>query len=142
MTALSETLAHAKPWLRFAGGLAIIIAGARIALGARRRVPTEEQTSRRRGCFASAFLLTVSNPTLFITLTALVAALGLQTVRGNYTAASLSLACIFVGSAAWWVIITGLVNQLHSRLTDSTIAKVDRFAGAAIAALGLGILLS
>jgi hypothetical protein len=39
------------------------------------------QSYRLKGHFATAFLLTISNPTLLITLTALVAALGLQNVR-------------------------------------------------------------
>src|SRR5262249_29769617 len=118
------------------------IAGARIMLAPRLDAPKQEQAYKLKGRFASAFLLTASNPTLLITLTALVAALGLQSTRGDYLAASVSLACIFAGSAAWWLVITGLVQHLHRKLADSTVVKIDRIAGAAITVFGLGLLLS
>jgi threonine/homoserine/homoserine lactone efflux protein len=142
LTALSPSLAGGRHWLRIGGGLLLVIAGTKIMFAPKPEALPPAQSYRLKGHFATAFLLTISNPTLLITLTALVAALDLQNVRGDYLAASLSLACIFGGSAAWWLAITGMVNQLHSRLAGSTINKIDKVAGAAIAALGLGLLLS
>src|SRR5215467_2390489 len=88
LTALSPALTGAGRWLRLAGGCAIVIAGARIMLTPRLDTPKQEQANELKGRFAWAFLLTVSNPTLLVTLTALVAALGLQSNRGDYVAAS------------------------------------------------------
>lgn len=87
--------------------------------------------------FLSTFLLALFNPA---TLTACV---GIFTgfaaeLRTAATEQSLLLVLgIFLGSAAWWLILSHAAHALGRRLTQQTLRRIDLGAGSIIAAFGL-----
>src|SRR5262249_25504448 len=123
-------LANAGHWLRIVGAVAISLGGASLLIGSRRSGLGQEPAYRYQGLFASAFLLTISNPTLLLTITALVAVLGLRSMPGDYFSVSICLASVFIGSVFCWLVITGVVDRLQSKLTDLWLRKLNRITGA------------
>src|SRR5215469_7896223 len=65
--------------------------------------------------FAGTVLLTLSNPLTILSFVAVFAGLGLGTGAG-YGAASLMVAGVFMGSALWWVLLSGGMALLRRRL--------------------------
>jgi threonine/homoserine/homoserine lactone efflux protein len=48
---------------------------------------------------------------------------------------------VFVGSAAWWLILSSSVSLLRTRITASWMRQINRLAGATILAFGVFVLL-
>lgn len=79
--------------------------------------------------FVSGFVITLTNPaTLFGTL-AVVAAFG--ELQDHWDAATLVLG-IFLGSTAWWMLLSGGVSLVRHHFTENTVRWVNR-----ITAIGL-----
>lgn len=86
------------------------------------------------GAFASTFGLTLANPMTVLSFLAVFAALGAG-VQG-FTAASILVAGVFLGSAAWWLGLSGTVIAIRHSLSEQALVRINR--GAAIAILAFG----
>lgn len=93
----------------------------------------------RRGGLAGAYLstlgLTLANPMTILSFIALFVGLG---VSGDDAggAAALTLG-VFLGSAAWWVLLVGAVGTVRSRLTAAWIRHLNLASGLLIGAFAL-----
>lgn len=85
--------------------------------------------------WASMAGLTLTNPATILSFTALFASIGAGT-RGPAGAAAV-VAGVFAGSAAWWVILTGLVAGLRARLTPGVIQGLNVASALIIGAFGV-----
>jgi len=47
---------------------------------------------------------------------------------------------VFLGSAGWWLLLSGGVSLLRGRITPSTLRWVNRISGAIILGFGLVVL--
>ena len=52
------------------------------------------------------------------------------------------VAGVFIGSAAWWALLTSIAGIFHKRLDDTTAIWVGRFSGVVILGFGLVLLAS
>jgi arginine exporter protein ArgO len=64
------------------------------------------------------------------------AALGLAGAQGSHARAALFVVGVFAGSALWWLILSGSVARLRSRLAPAALRWVNRGSGLVIAAFG------
>jgi len=136
--------------LRIVGGLFLLLLGVRIL--AKASTPTEEPASisatasggamgpRMAGAFVSCFLLTLTNPSTILSFLAIFAGLGLVGHAGDRGAAVSLIAGVFVGSAAWWLVLSGTVGLLRGRLGPAAMVWINRASGLIIAGFGIGIL--
>ncbi|MFM9106194.1 MAG: LysE family transporter, partial [Chloroflexota bacterium] len=92
--------------------------------------------------WATTFALTLTNPMTIVSFAAVFAGLGLADAPDGRAGALLMVAGVFLGSALWWVILTGAVSLLRGRLTPARMAWVNRASGAVIAAFGVAALAS
>jgi threonine/homoserine/homoserine lactone efflux protein len=87
--------------------------------------------------YTSAVALTLTNPTTILSFVAIFAGLGAGTTgRGGAGAAALVLG-VLLGSALWWVILSGGVALVRERVTPRTLRGVNYLSGAIL--LGFGI---
>lgn len=92
------------------------------------------------GMYASTFLLTLTNPLTILSFAAIYAGLGLASQAGDYLSAAVLVLGVFLGSAGWWLLLSGGVSLLRGRITPSALRWVNRISGAIILGFGLVVL--
>lgn len=139
LTALSSTLVGARLWVHLIGGLFLLYLGVRTLLAQPAEKPAEAQGTGLAGAYASTLLLTLANPATILSFAAVFAGLGLGLTggRGGYGAAALTTLGVFAGSALWWVLLSGGVSLLRSRLTAGALRWVNRVSGAILIAFAM-----
>jgi threonine/homoserine/homoserine lactone efflux protein len=136
VTAASIFLLDKQLWLSLIGGVFLCYLG----ITTFRSLPSSNAASIESGsrfaAYTTTFLLTLSNPTTILSFVAIFAGFGLG-AYASYTAASAMVVGVFLGSAFWWVILSGSVGMLHSRLNQAAMQWVNRISGMMILAFGL-----
>lgn len=128
--------------LRTVGGLALIGIAVRIFFAA---LPTAEKNATQGtlpGAFLSCFLLTLANPTTILSFLAIFAGLGLVEQTQDYGVAASLVLGVFLGSTLWWVLLTGAIGTLRTRLTLTALVWINRLSAAILLAFGLWALAS
>jgi threonine/homoserine/homoserine lactone efflux protein len=92
--------------------------------------------------FGSTLALTLTNPTTILSFAAVFAGLGLGTTTGDRGSAVLMVCGVFLGSALWWLLLSGTVGFFRRALTPARLRWVNRLSGALLAGFGLLSLLS
>lgn len=123
-------------WFRLIGGILLMAIGVVFYFKPPPSIEAGKNGASANSDFASAFLLTMANPTTVLSFLTVLATLGLGRHRPLWET-SLLIAGIFCGSMAWWLILTSGTNLLRSKITDSSMAWMNRVAGIAIGAFGL-----
>lgn len=140
LTSVSDFLLAWQQVLALAGGAALIWLG----LQSWRARPGGPAATSSVGphpilAFAQTVGLTLANPQTVLTFIALFAGLGV--VLGDdfgWRPAALLVAGVFLGSAAWWLILAGGVAVLlRRRLSAAVIGWINRGAGALVMGFGL-----
>jgi threonine/homoserine/homoserine lactone efflux protein len=137
LTAVSSFLVSQKFWLGLIGGAFLCYLGVRTFLSR----PAEHaaaavQTNGLFGAYASTLFLTLTNPMTILSFVAVFAGFGLG-ASPDYLAASVLVLGVFAGSALWWLILSGGVGSLRSRVKANWMQAVNRFSGALIFCFGL-----
>ncbi len=87
--------------------------------------------------YTSTVFLTLTNPSTIISFIAVFAGLGVGISNQNYSGATLMVLGVFLGSAAWWLILSTIVGLLHHKISDSSMLWINRVSGLLMAALGV-----
>jgi len=130
-------LGVAGVWLRLLGGLFLCYLGWRTLRERPAERPAVLGARGLAGAFGSTFLLTLSNPATIISFAAIFAGLGAGADGGGPAGAALLVAGVFLGSALWWLLLSGGVSLLRGRLTPTALGWVNVGSGALILAFGL-----
>lgn len=144
LTALTALLAGIDRPLAVAGGVVLILLALRgirgvlaggDAVSRGGRLATPGRLDGPAGAWASMVGLTLTNPATILSFTALFASIGAGT--GGPSGAALVVAGVFLGSVAWWTILTGLVAGLRARLTPRVVRALNLTSALVIAAFGV-----
>jgi threonine/homoserine/homoserine lactone efflux protein len=142
LTLISGLLISQQSWLKLVGGAFLCYLGIRTLLAQ----PAERAASAAglglAGAYTSTFFLTLTNPTTILSFVAVFAGLGLASMGGDYAAAVVLVLGVFVGSALWWLLLSGGVGLLRARFDTRAMRWVNRISGAVITAFGLLALVS
>jgi len=131
VSALASILIDQRLWLRVIGGAFLVYLG----ITALRATPAGRATTaqltglRIAGAYSSTLALTLSNPMTIMSFAAIfagIAAGSLVLVGG-----------VFIGSAAWWLVLAGAISRLRSRVTPRHLRLVNIGSGALILAFGV-----
>jgi arginine exporter protein ArgO len=87
-----------------------------------------------------SFFLTLTNPATILSFVAIFAGLGLVSAGANYLSAVVLVLGVFVGSAVWWLLLSGGVSLFRTRFNTRTLHWVNRISGVVIAAFGVFVL--
>jgi threonine/homoserine/homoserine lactone efflux protein len=140
LTAVMTLLVEQQSWLRAVGGLFLLYLGIRTFLA---KPSAESAPSRGTGLFgayASTFLLTVTNPMTILAFIGMFSAI-LPANANMTTASSASLVLgVFLGSAAWWLALSGLVSLVREKFTPAWMQWVNRVSGTVITIFAIVIL--
>ncbi len=142
LTLVTTLLVSWQTWIHLLGGLFLIYLGVRTFL-----TPPADHAARVRAngffsAYVSTFLLTLTNPMTILSFVAIFAGLGVGSGRGSTLAAFLIVLGVFLGSALWWLLLSGGLSLLRGRFTPHWLLWVNRLAGSVIVMFGLYALLS
>jgi threonine/homoserine/homoserine lactone efflux protein len=142
LTVVSGALVQGQTPLRLVGGGFLCYLGVRTFLA---RPAQEAALAGRRGllgAYLSTLGLTLTNPSTILSFVAIFAGLGLGGGGSDYAGAGVLVAGVFIGSALWWLILSGTAGALRGRLTPSGLRWVNRLSGVILAGFGVAALVS
>ena len=139
LTLVSSLLIGQQFWFRLVGGIFLIYLGATtfFARPAEQAAQVSSKPGQLTGAYVSTFFLTLSNPMTILSFAAVFAGMGLGATHGSYLDAGLLVGGVFLGSAAWWLLLSGGVSLLRSRINGPVLVWVNRIAGMVLALFGL-----
>ncbi|MCC6187610.1 MAG: LysE family transporter [Anaerolineales bacterium] len=140
LTAVSGLLVSQKEWLQLAGGLFLLYLGLRTFFERPAERPANALGQGLAGAYFSTLALTLTNPLTILSFAAVFAGLGLAAGTGSYGAALVLVLGVFLGSGAWWLLLSQGVSLFRTRLSLTTLRWVNRFSGAIIVLFGLAAL--
>lgn len=134
VTALMDALVGVSAWLRLLGGLYLCYLGLRTFFAP----PAASAAPARAGSLATAYaatcILTLTNPMTIISFVAIFAGVG---GAADGEAARNLVAGVFLGSALWWLLLSGGVGLVRERLPSTALRIINRASGVIILSFGL-----
>lgn len=106
----------------------------------RSKPATEEAKVESRNlwtAYASTFFYTLTNPMTILSFAGIFAGAGLAESNHDFGSALVLVIGVFVGSASWWLILSGGVGLLRTKFNPSWLLWVNRASGMIIVAFGL-----
>jgi len=142
LTLISSFLISQQVWLRLVGGSFLCFLGFRTFLSK----PAEQAASTKGkglvGSYVSTFFLTITNPVTILSFAAIFAGLGIGGASVNHVSAALLVLGVFIGSALWWFILSGVANVFRAEFSRDKLKWINRVSGIIIATFGVIALLS
>ena len=132
-TGIGQAVAGGQRWLGLAGGAWLAWIGLKSLRAA--AMPTATCTAAAPtaaswpSAFASALGLTLTNPVTILFFAATFAGLGLPP---GLTGAAWLVLGVFLGSAAWWLLLSGLVARIGHQLGPPALRRIDLASGASL----------
>jgi threonine/homoserine/homoserine lactone efflux protein len=142
LTAISSTLIAHQDIVRLVGGAFLCYLGTRTAIGAPTVEASAGSTRGLAAAYGSTLALTLTNPTTILSFAAVFAGLGLGTSASDRQSAAAMVLGVFLGSAFWWLILSGGVGHFRRAMTPERLQWVNRISGGLLVALGVLALLS
>ncbi|HEY5668693.1 MAG TPA: LysE family translocator [Anaerolineales bacterium] len=137
LTLISAFLLDQQTWIRLVGGAFLCYLGLKTFISK----PAEQDVRAHGGnlisAYLSTFVLTLTNPLTILSFAAIFAGLGLGATHGDFASAGILVSGVFLGSAAWWLLLSGGVSLLRQRFDQQVMAWVNRASGVII--LGFGV---
>ena len=135
LTVVSSALVAQRAWLGLLGGAFLCYLGVRTFASEPRPMGTDAIRSGLLSAYASTFLLTLTNPMTILSFVAIFAGLGLGT-SGDTASAVALVGGVFLGSALWWLLLSGAAAWLGSRVGSGWMRLVNRVSGVIVFAFG------
>ncbi len=137
LTFISSVLINQQIWLRLFGGLFLCYLGIKTLLSKPAQQEAKVKETGLLGSYASTFLLTVTNPMTILSFAAIFAGLGLANTAGSYASAIILVLGVFLGSASWWLLLSGGVGLFRDKFDAHAMLWVNRISGVVITAFGM-----
>jgi threonine/homoserine/homoserine lactone efflux protein len=122
--------------LRLFGGILLVLLGIWYYHKRPDQLSKHSKDSATHSDFVTTFLLNLTNPTTVLSFLAVLAVLGLSEHRAAWLTL-IMIGGIFIGSMAWWLILTGVTNHFRDRFNDKAMLWMNRIGGIAIGAFGV-----
>ena len=142
LTFISNFLVAGQFWLQLIGG------GFLLYLGWKTFFAKPNDSSRKTSHttflndFISTFFLTLTYPMTVLSFLVIFAGLGIASVEGSYQQASVLVLGVFLGSAAWWLLLSEGVTLFRKKVSQQVMRWINYTAGMIIAGFGIVTLLS
>lgn len=139
LTLVSSFLIDQANWLRLIGGAYLCYLGLKTFRSRPAERAAEAKGRGLLGAYTSTLFLTLTNPLTIFAFAAIFAGVGAEAAAGNMFGALNVVLGVFLGSAAWWLILVTLTSLFRSRLTTGGLVWVNRVSGVII--LGFGVVM-
>ncbi len=137
LTFIADVLIGQALWLRLAGGTFLICLGLKTLLARPAEQAAAVGGSGLVGAYGSTFLLTLTNPMTILSFAGIMAGLGIGSTARDHGSAGAIVLGVFLGSALWWLILSGSVGVFRARFNTRALVWVNRLSGLVILAFGV-----
>lgn len=142
LTLISTFLVDQQTWIRLIGGVFLCYMSFRALLAEPRGNVDAAVDGGLPGAYASAFLLTLTNPMTVLSFAAIFAGLGATGSSQGYAAAAVLVARVFIGSVLWWFLRSGIAGLFRERFHIGAMRCPNRVSGVILTAFGVAALVS
>lgn len=142
LTFISNFLVEHSDGFRLIGGLFLCYLGIRAFLSKPQNQTFSVASRSTLSSYGTTFFLTLTNPMTILFFAGVFAGLGMVSESIQYASAGLMVIGVFIGSGAWWLILSGTTTILRNRMNARKLAWVNRISGFVILAFGAGAVLS
>lgn len=142
LTFISSFLIRQQLWLHLIGGGFICYLGIKTFMSLPAEQAAKAKGSSLVSAYASTFFLTLTNPMTILSFAAVFAGLGVASTSSNYRLAMVLVLGVFIGSALWWLILSGCISLVQTKVTPGRLQWVNRISGVLITMFGAIALLS
>lgn len=142
---IAATLPGLSLFLKIGGGAFLMWLAWTIAREQPAAANVAQETKRQsvKRDFVTTFGLTLSNPLTIISFIGIFAALGpastagAASASGGWLTVAPMVSGVFIGSAAWWLCLSGATSALGKRMPMSFVHAIARLSALVIAVFGL-----
>ena len=142
LTFVSNFLMAGQFWLQLIGGGFLLYLGWKTFFAKLSNKTKEISHTTLLNDFISTFFLTITNPMTILSFLAVFAGLGLSNIQGSYIQASALVLGVFLGSAAWWLLLSEGITLFRKKVSQGVMVWINRGAGIIIAGFGIVALLT
>lgn len=142
LTFISNFLVEQSVWFRLIGGLFLCYLGIKAFLSKPQDQTLSLGNRTTFSAYGTTFFLTLTNPMTILFFAGVFAGLGMVSESIQYTSAGLMVVGVFIGSGAWWLILSGATSILRNKINDHKLAWVNKISGLVILAFGVAAILS
>jgi threonine/homoserine/homoserine lactone efflux protein len=140
LSVVANFLVDQRAFIQVGGGLFLLLLGIRTLAARPAERPTAASGAGLMAGYFSTLLLTLTNPMTILSFAAIFAALGLARTGGDFSGAALLVMGVFIGSAAWWLLLTGAVGLVREKLNPALLRWVNRLSGIILLLFGVAAL--
>lgn len=140
LTFIASFLLDQQLWFSLVGGGFLCYLGVKTFLTPPAKTAAPAKGGGLWGAYGSTFFLTLTNPATILSFAAVFAGLGLANTSRSYITAGILVLGVFLGSALWWLLLSGGVGLLRRQITPVWLGWVNKLSGAIITGFGLIIL--
>ena len=137
LTAISGFLVGQQFWFKLIGGAFLLYLGIKTFLSRPAGQAAAQDHKGLASDYASTFFLTLANPATILSFVAVFAGLGLGGANSNEVTAFFMAAGVVIGSALWWLLLSGGVSLFREKLSTSSLSLVNNISGAIIVIFAL-----
>ncbi len=137
LTFLVNFIIGKQIWLRLIGGGLLCILGAKTFISKPAEQGASVEGNSLWNAYLSTFFLTLTNPMTILFFTAVFAGLGIGNTEGDYVSAGILVLGVFIGSAMWWLVLSGFTGILEGLLNFKRMQWLNRISGLIIMGFGL-----
>jgi threonine/homoserine/homoserine lactone efflux protein len=137
LTAVRDLVDQQRFWLELGGGIFLVAFGIHLALK-KPVVQTNggEIPTSLWADFVKTLLLTLANPSTIISFMAVFAGVP-GTARVPMALVPVLVIGVFLGSAGWWLALSGVVSMIRHMISERTMVWMNRIAGGVLIVFGL-----
>jgi threonine/homoserine/homoserine lactone efflux protein len=132
LTLVADFLVRQQLWLGLLGGFFLFFLGVKTFTNRPALESAKQESGSVGGDYFSTLLLTLSNPMTIFSFAAIFSGMSAQSLPVFRFSAFLLVLGVFLGSASWWLILSGLVGLLRSRVTPALLGWINRISGLVI----------
>jgi threonine/homoserine/homoserine lactone efflux protein len=137
LTVISGFLVDQRFYIQLIGGIFLLALGIKTLRSAPAERAAAASGTGLAASYTSTLLLTLTNPMTILSFAGIFAALGVADTGGNLSAAALLVLGVFIGSAAWWLLLSGGVGLVREKLSSGVLRWTNRLSGAILVAFGI-----
>lgn len=141
LTAVSGLIISHQDLFRLLSGIALILVGIQIFRSVPAAVCAGEGQEPYLEDYLSLFAIAAANPLTIIFFITILPGFGVVAQGTTLIAAVPFVAGIFLGSAAWWIVLCGSLGSVRSRLGAANLKWINRVSGILITVFGSAMLI-
>ena len=142
LTFVAGFLLRQQSSLQLFGGLFLCYLGIKAFLSKPQNKAITAVNHNTLSSYGTTFFLTLTNPMTILFFAGVFAGLGMVNESIQYSSAVLMVMGVFIGSGAWWLILSSATSLLRNKVNERKLAWVNKISGMVILAFGVGAILS